>query len=211
MTNVWARAILSVILKETSWAEHGYLDIVEYLLLHTANVTSNVLDRAVRSCLDVDILERIISHINQNLPKDETKQPVDVGQALGSSLVRAVRFHKSHDLIASLIHLGADINFRNESGKSALCIAARWEVVLTGNPIPESDPDNSGRLSILLQNGADPNIRGGDFGTPLIAAVVRGIETKLLLLLQAGADVNVQIESVGTALTAAAACSWRSP
>jgi hypothetical protein len=57
----------------------------------------------------------------------------------------------------------------------------------------------------LLDNGAEVNAQGGDFGNALQAASVRGHEQVVKTLLNAGAEVNAQGGHYGNALQAASA------
>ena len=55
-------------------------------------------------------------------------------------------------------------------------------------------------ISLLLENGAEANVRGGQYGTPLHAAAVNGHVEAAELLPRHGADVNLKTETYGTAL-----------
>ncbi|KAK4117923.1 hypothetical protein N657DRAFT_584570, partial [Parathielavia appendiculata] len=57
---------------------------------------------------------------------------------------------------------------------------------------------------LLLDNGADVNAQGGQYGTALQAAASKGEMEIVRLLLDNGADVNAQGGEYGTALQAAA-------
>ncbi|KAJ7648395.1 ankyrin repeat-containing domain protein, partial [Mycena polygramma] len=56
---------------------------------------------------------------------------------------------------------------------------------------------------LLLEQGADPDIEGGEYGTALVAATVSGHPEIVKLLLQSGADASIQGGRHGTALQAA--------
>ncbi|KAF7356254.1 hypothetical protein MVEN_00956900 [Mycena venus] len=58
-------------------------------------------------------------------------------------------------------------------------------------------------VKLLLENGADVNVRGGEYGTALQTASYFGYANIVLLLLAYGADVNAQGGKNGTALYAA--------
>jgi ankyrin repeat protein len=80
------------------------------------------------------------------------------------------------DVVALLVERGADVNTVTQFG-TALQIAAR------GN--------QTAIMEMLLRNGADPNLSGGEYGnTPLHDAAERGAIEAARLLLENGADVN---------------------
>ena len=58
-------------------------------------------------------------------------------------------------------------------------------------------------LQLLLDNGADVNVQGGEYGNALQRASYGGYEEVVQLLLDNGADVNAQGGKYGNALNAA--------
>jgi ankyrin repeat protein len=58
-------------------------------------------------------------------------------------------------------------------------------------------------IDILLEEGADPNARGGEFGFALQAAAFAGHDRVVRMLLENGADVYAQGGAFGSALSAA--------
>jgi ankyrin repeat protein len=63
--------------------------------------------------------------------------------------------------------------------------------------------NHEGMAKLLLAHGADINLVGGKYGTPLQDAATRGRIGLLELLIDKGADVNVEGGKYGTALQAA--------
>ena len=63
-------------------------------------------------------------------------------------------------------------------------------------------------LELLLDRGADVNMQGGQYGSPLQAASVFGSVRAIKLLLQRGASVDIQGGKYGNALQAARARGW---
>ena len=53
---------------------------------------------------------------------------------------------------------------------------------------------------VLLENGADPNMKNGKGETPLMAAAVRGNEDIVKLLLEKGADAKARDNDGETAV-----------
>ncbi|KAJ5209836.1 hypothetical protein N7449_004215 [Penicillium cf. viridicatum] len=62
---------------------------------------------------------------------------------------------------------------------------------------------HQGVVHMLLEQGADPNIQGGEFETALQAASYKGCENIVQMLLERGADPNIQGGEFGTALRVA--------
>ncbi|KAG8798956.1 hypothetical protein FRC18_008497 [Serendipita sp. 400] len=58
-------------------------------------------------------------------------------------------------------------------------------------------------VRLLLENGADVNKQGGEYGNALYAASIRGREQIVRILLDNGADVNAQGGRHGSAVEAA--------
>ena len=84
-------------------------------------------------------------------------------------------------LVELAIWAGADPNYRDDDGRSALAVAVEL--------------GDSGIVPLLLDAGADPNVRTAD-GEPVAALAVRSGETEILkILLDAGADPNAKDES----------------
>ena len=116
-------------------------------------------------------------------------------------------------LVELSLWAGADPNYRNDDGRSALPVAvehADWEIV----PLlleAGADPDGStsdgepvaavaaasgdaGILAMLLDAGADPNARGESGTAVLVPAAIQGDTQIVRLLLDAGADPNTLAE-----------------
>jgi len=77
-----------------------------------------------------------------------------------------------------------------------LTFAAK-EIFLDNDSLPQLSvvPDTQGLLDcakVLLEAKADPNIKGGEYGTPLLGAVAIGNLKAVKLLTRAGADVSFQ-------------------
>ncbi|KAJ7850396.1 ankyrin repeat-containing domain protein [Mycena olivaceomarginata] len=64
-------------------------------------------------------------------------------------------------------------------------------------------PPERGVFKLLIENGADPNAKGGPYGNALQAASENGHETVVRVLLDHGADVNGEVGWHGRALKAA--------
>ncbi|KAJ6518411.1 ankyrin repeat-containing domain protein [Mycena vulgaris] len=79
--------------------------------------------------------------------------------------------------------------------------AALWVVQLFTVLPPSGEPDV---VRFLLESGADVNLPGGYFGSPLAWAFQAGVVPNVRLLLDNGADINSAAAEYGSALGAAA-------
>jgi ankyrin repeat protein len=69
-------------------------------------------------------------------------------------------------------------------------VAGKYEFPLQ---VAASKGDND-MVNLLIDKGANPNLKGGYYGTALQAAVERGYERVVENLLQAGADPNCEVQ-----------------
>ena len=116
-------------------------------------------------------------------------------------------------LVELSLWAGADPNYRDDDGRSALPVAVGhgdWETVpllLDAGADPDArTPDGepvaavaagggeAGILAMLLDAGADPNAKGESGVAVLIAGVIQGDAEIVRLLLNAGADPNTLAE-----------------
>ena len=80
--------------------------------------------------------------------------------------------------VISLLGSGADVNARDQRGRTALlCAVSRGQIDL---------------VKLLLDKGADVNAKGEHGWTPLMEAANRGRSEVAKLLLEKGADVNLK-------------------
>lgn len=91
---------------------------------------------------------------------------------------------------------GGDVNARDDGGNSLIHMLI----------VPTIDPEeNETVLELLLQRGADPNVKSGASGvTPLYVAAKCGRASVCEMLLRHGADVNIRQGTGDTALHIAA-------
>ncbi|KAJ7445338.1 ankyrin repeat-containing domain protein [Mycena latifolia] len=131
--------------------------------------------------------------------------------------LQAAAFKSHKEIVRILLEQGADVNVEGGTYGTALQAAS------DGMPIAfaPSDTEMDGAsydnrmprrrmelvrneiVCLLLEHGANVNIRGGNYGTALQAASSRGPIEIVRLLLEKGADVNVQGGSYDNALQAA--------
>lgn len=71
----------------------------------------------------------------------------------------------------------------------------------SANLIPAAAEGNTARVKELLDQGADPNVRGADGRTPLMEAAYAGHREIFRLLLDKGARVNLKKDDGATAIS----------
>ena len=100
------------------------------------------------------------------------------------------------DIARALIKAGADINMKNEDGRTPLIIATSYS--------------HTGTVRVLIEAGVDVNMSDNEGKTALMwaRAVCQGCSDIVKMLLEAGADVNVQDKAGKTALMWAAEFNW---
>ena len=131
----------------------------------------------------------------------ESGWDVNVRNADGDGpLHQAVRAQDSA-MVALLLDVGADVDAANNAGATALITVS--ENPSWGRILPE-DP-NAAVVALLLEAGADPNVRDPTFGggTLLHWASERGDVRVIELLARAGVDVNARDDRGATALHSA--------
>jgi hypothetical protein len=125
-------------------------------------------------------------------------------------------------LVQELLDSGADINFQNIDGNTALMMASAWGYTEMGRLLLEKGADynirdNDGStplmiaayegdtemVQLLLDKRADPNIRDNDGSTPLMIAAYKGDTEMVQLLLDKGADPTIMDYDGHTAFSAA--------
>ncbi|KAK3687685.1 hypothetical protein B0T22DRAFT_457811 [Podospora appendiculata] len=95
--------------------------------------------------------------------------------------IAAAKGHK--DLVAKFLDRGADVNrqIKNQPKQFPQCTALQAACEGGYREI----------VQLLLERGADPNLGGGDYRFPILAATDLGEASIVTMLLQKGADVNV--------------------
>lgn len=121
---------------------------------------------------------------------------VGIGRASKPSLTTPLwwaAYTGNVELAILLIKSGANVNSRNSSGISPLCLVAGSNF--------DNDQDVT-IMRLLLERHANVNARcdlaGSDNSTPLIQACIAGKTTKIRMLLEAGANVNVSATNLNT-------------
>jgi len=133
--------------------------------------------------------------------------------------------NRHYILAAYFIEHGADVNKVNKGNWTALYLATDNRNIEGGDfPVPKPDMDHLELIKLLLNHGANPNLRVKDNtltrtiftmqwfleagATPFIRAAQSSDLELLKLLLSHGADPMIKTEHNDTALTAAAGVGW---
>ena len=114
-------------------------------------------------------------------------------------LLRDACINDSVDILKFLIHLGIDVNKQIMFSGGAFIPGGLWL------PLQYCILENRYKaIPLLLQSGADPNLRGSTSMSPLHWAARDGQEQIVVQLLEAGVDVDARNDSGMTALHLAA-------
>ena len=166
----------------TTAVDDQRLDLVELLLENRANPNVNTLQNNFNG-VSVGIVSRLLEHgaDSNHLFKNVVDFPyIHEGEA--SSDIK--------EIVEILIKHGADVNYRNAKGDTALFIAIQFgfkEVTET-----------------LIQNNADVNIPNNQGTTAVAYAAKLGDEAIVQYLIESGANINIQDKAGRNALYYAA-------
>ena len=182
----------------------NYMEVIQLLLDKGANINAqggkygNALQAAADKS-DIKVVQVLLDNgANVNAQ----------GGEYGNALLAAV-YNGNIEVVLLLLEKGANANAPGAEYGSALQAAAvreDMEVRYFGNPWQAAavNDDDIRVIQLLLDNGANINNQGGQYGNALQAAVYRGKIGVIRLLLNKGANVNAQGGMFGTALQAAA-------
>ena len=133
--------------------------------------------------------------------------------------------NRHYQLATWLVEHGANVNQPNKGGWTPLYLATDNRNIEGGDyPVPKPDMDHLEFIKILLDHGADPNLRAKDNtltrtiftmqwffesgATPFVRAAQSGDVELMKALLQHGADPKLATDFGDTALSAAAGIGW---
>jgi ankyrin repeat protein len=133
--------------------------------------------------------------------------------------------NRHYKLAAWLVEHGGNVNQPNKGGWTPLYIATDNRNIEGGDyPVPRPDMDHLEFIKILLDHGADPNLRAKDDtltrtiftmqwffesgATPFVRAAQSGDVELMKVLLAQGADPELATDFGDTALSAAAGIGW---
>src|SRR5688572_7577126 len=133
--------------------------------------------------------------------------------------------NRNYQLAKLLVERGANVNLVNKGGWSPLYLATDNRNIEGGDyPVPKADMEHLDLIELLLQKGADPNLRVKDNtltrtiftmqwffedgATPFIRAAQSSDTALMRLLLKYKADPKIVTAGADSALTAAAGIGW---
>ena len=133
--------------------------------------------------------------------------------------------NRNYQVAQLLIERGADVNLANKGGWTPLYLATDNRNIEGGDyPVPRADLDHLDIIRLMLEKGADPNLRVKDNtltrtiftmqwffedgATPFVRAAQSSDTELMQLLLKHGADPKVVTTQRDTALTTAAGIGW---
>jgi ankyrin repeat protein len=133
--------------------------------------------------------------------------------------------NRHYKLASWLVEHGANVNQPNKGGWTPLYLATDNRNIEGGDyPVPQPDMDHLEFIKVLLDHGANPNLRARDDtltrtiftmqwffeagATPFVRAAQSGDTALMKLLLAHGADPNLATDFGDTALSAAAGIGW---
>ena len=162
--------------------ENNVLNFIKFLIKYGADVNVKLIENqsplsVAMMCLKrgtkIDVLKFLLKNgadANEIIKFDDG--------AITNNLNISISINRP-DVAKILLQYGANPNFRDHNGRTALFFA-----VLTGNKI----------LRTLLTNGADPDIQDYEGRTPLMLAAIDGESEDGVIdsLIKFGADLNIQ-------------------
>ena len=133
--------------------------------------------------------------------------------------------NRNYSLAQFLVESGANVNLANKGGWTPLYLATDNRNIEGGDyPVPKADLDHLQLIELLLQKGADANLRVKDNtltrtiftmqwffedgATPFVRAAQSSDTALMALLLKHGADPKITTRSGDSALTAAGGIGW---
>ena len=204
------------IIKDKEMAEHIKLAKIDMLVRLGVDVNAMYGARSPLRFAKDNNLEKLVELLENNGGKNIFDE--EIAKELGKKLIEVCANGEKKD-VEELIDMGADVNQKEEDGKTALMRASyrgHKEVVelLIRNGADINQKDNNGVtalmwasykgrkevVDLLIQNGADVNQKDSDGWTALMKASRQGYKEVAEVLIQIGADVNQKNNDGETAL-----------
>jgi uncharacterized protein len=168
-------------------ATEGYLDIVNLLLKHKAEV--GIKNAANYTALMYAAESNYRNVVSVLLNQGDPSLSIHDRNHYGENVLMTMARHGETDLVQRLVSLGAEVNAANNIGDTALYLAVDSEHVYT--------------VKALIDLGAQTNTENLGGWTPLMMASARGDLETMAVLLENGADFRPQNRWGATALSEA--------
>jgi uncharacterized protein len=168
-------------------ATEGYLDIVNLLLKHKAEVgVKNVANYTALMYAAESNYRNVVSVL---LDQGDQSLSIHDRNHYGETVLMTMARHGETDLVQRLVSLGAEVNATNNIGDTALYLAVDSGHVYT--------------VKALIDLGGQTNTENLGGWTPLMMASARGDLETMAVLLENGADFRPQNRWGATALSEA--------
>ena len=209
MSEVTLESQLIEIIKDEEMAENIKLAKIDMLVRLGVDVNAMYGVKSLLKLANEVKEEKIAKFLEENGAKEFFDEKI--AKELGVKLIKACQGEEKKDVkeIKELIDMGADVNQKNETGKTALMMASikGYKEVVEFLIQKEADVNQKddygwtalmwtsrkGRneiVKLLIQKGADVNQKDYYGWTALMEASKRGHKEVVELLIQKGADVN---------------------
>ena len=171
------------IIKDEKMEEHIKLAKIDMLIRLGVDVNVMCGARSPLRFAKDNNLEKLVELLENNGAKDVFDEKI--AKELGAKLIKACQGEEKKD-VKELIDMGADVNQKDEDGKTALMNA--------------SDKGQKEFVELLIQNGADVNECNGYGTTAFMMASMNNHKEIVEILIQQGVDVNHRDRDGDTAL-----------
>ncbi|KAK3095159.1 hypothetical protein FSP39_010883 [Pinctada imbricata] len=182
--------------------EYDRLECLEILLKHSAEVniaTMQGITPLMCLCATTDITHKKVM-MSMLLDAGATIDCKDLGTKRTALQYAAIK--KNVEDVETLISMGADVNTTDASGRTPLT-NVMIENIRKSSDKSKIDDDVMAIIILLIQAGADLNMRICEHSNPLMVATLVGSESLMRLFLDFGASTDVNLATGITPLLAA--------
>lgn len=129
---------------------------------------------AEKDDIDSEVISLLLKNGADPNAVDKSKREHALSSEEPSALLLAVEWYQPEEILSALLSAGADINYQDANGQTALHYAY----------------DDEEMAQFLIKNGVDQNIKNKEGQTALHMACEWAVLPNIKLLLQHGADIN---------------------